>query len=367
MSKVSIIIPVYNAEKTIARCLDAILSQTYKDIEVICVNDGSKDNSFKILEEYSQKDSRIKVYNQENSGPARTRNFAISKASGDYLMFCDIDDWYESTMVEEMVAAIQGQDIDIAMCDANVIDLAEGKIQDSAYKKYIKIRLIGKHNITIKKLSKINVALWNKIFRMDLIKKYNITYPINYEHDDLIFFLKYMVFAKRYNGINRILYNYIVGNPESIMGKVFLKNNDNRKFDYIYAFSDLFNFLEKNPKANSKYKNYIIKIAFDYFNGYTCQLEEQYQEHAFQLFKDFVMKEAFFRFDKSWRVKNIKKANDYKEYCEYYSNKPNSLLQNIFSIKNAKDKTHKIITILGIKILLNNRIKKLKIEENVEL
>ena len=355
MSKVSIIIPVYNAENTITRCLDAILNQTYKDIEAICVNDGSKDNSFKILEEYSQKDSRIKVYNQENSGPAKTRNFAISKASGDYLMFCDIDDWYEPTMVEEMVAAIQGQDIDIAMCDANVIDLAEGELQNSAYKNYIKIRLIGKHNITIKKLSKINVVLWNKIFRMDLINKYNITYPTDYEHDDAIFFYKYITIAKKYNGINRILYNYVVGNPQSIMGKVYTKKNNKHKFDYIYAFSDLSHFLEKNPKANGKYKNYIIKRSFNYFNGYTDRLEEQDQEHAFQLFKDLVTKETFFLYDKSCRVKNLRKANDYKEYCKYYSNRPNSLLQNIFSVKNTKDKKQKIITIMGIKVKIRRK------------
>ena len=90
--KVSVIIPVYNAEKYLAECLDSIVCQTLSDIEIICVNDGSSDNSLSLLEAYSRKDNRFKIINQENSGPGVARNTGINVASGEYIFFVDSDD-----------------------------------------------------------------------------------------------------------------------------------------------------------------------------------------------------------------------------------------------------------------------------------
>ena len=191
MTKVSIIIPVYNAEKTLSKCLDAILNQTYGDFEVICVDDGSKDSSYEILKRYADNDERIKAYTQENHGPAFTRNFAISNACGDYLMFCDADDWYEPDMVKSMVETIEEQNTDIVMCDCNIYGFAEDTSQNSAIRKYHSLKIKGYCDFRIDYLSKLNGVLWNKIYRMDIIKTNNIQYPSKYEHDDTMFFLKY--------------------------------------------------------------------------------------------------------------------------------------------------------------------------------
>ena len=122
---ISIILPVYNCEKFLSRCLEALLIQTYSNIEVLCINDGSTDKSLQILEQYAQKDSRIKVFSQENSGPAKARNLGLAKARGDYLMFCDSDDWYEPQMCECMLKTIELENVDLVICKANV------KIQDN--------------------------------------------------------------------------------------------------------------------------------------------------------------------------------------------------------------------------------------------
>lgn len=105
MAKVSVIIPVYNVEKYLRECLDSVINQTLSDIEIICVNDGSTDNSLAILEEYAQKDTRIKIISKRNEGAGKARQAAIKKASGEYLAFLDGDDYYKSDFVEKMYAS----------------------------------------------------------------------------------------------------------------------------------------------------------------------------------------------------------------------------------------------------------------------
>lgn len=113
MSKVSIIIPVYNAEKFLKKCLDSIIEQTYENIEIICVNDGSKDGSLNILKEYQEKDFRIVVINKENAGVSEARNDGIKKSTGEYVMFADADDWLEKDAVEIMYNALQEKKVDV--------------------------------------------------------------------------------------------------------------------------------------------------------------------------------------------------------------------------------------------------------------
>ena len=113
MAKVSIIIPVYNTEKFLKRCLDSIINQTFKDIEIVCVNDGSKDNSLNILKEYHQKDNRILIINQENSGVSAARNAGVIKSSGEYIMFVDSDDWIELDTVESVYYIIEKSNVDV--------------------------------------------------------------------------------------------------------------------------------------------------------------------------------------------------------------------------------------------------------------
>lgn len=94
-TKFSVILPIFNTEKYLKACLDSIINQTYKNLEIICVDDGSTDGSLKILEEYSSKDSRIKIINQQNQGVSAARNVGIDNATGDYVSFVDPDDWVE--------------------------------------------------------------------------------------------------------------------------------------------------------------------------------------------------------------------------------------------------------------------------------
>ena len=113
MHKISIIIPVYNAEKFLNKCLDSLIEQTYKNIEIICVNDGSQDNSLKILKEYQEKDSRIIIIDKENEGVSEARNVGIRKSSGNYITFVDSDDWIELNTIELLYNTLLKEEVDV--------------------------------------------------------------------------------------------------------------------------------------------------------------------------------------------------------------------------------------------------------------
>ena len=127
--KVSVIIPVYNVEQYLNQCLDSVINQTLKDIEIICVDDGSTDNSFKMLEEYAQKDNRIKVIHQKNKGAAAARNEGLYIAQGKYLSFLDSDDFFEIDMLEQMYNCAEKYNTDIVVCKSKVI--SNGIIKDN--------------------------------------------------------------------------------------------------------------------------------------------------------------------------------------------------------------------------------------------
>jgi len=115
--KVSVIVPVYNVENYLKRCFDSILNQTFKDFEIIAVNDGSSDGSQKIIDKYAKKYSNFKGYKTKNGGVSRARNFGISKASGEYYCFIDSDDYIDSTMLEKMYNEITSKNLDVVVCD----------------------------------------------------------------------------------------------------------------------------------------------------------------------------------------------------------------------------------------------------------
>lgn len=118
MAKVSVIIPVYNVDKYLSKCLDSVIAQTCSDIEIICVNDGSTDNSAQILSEYSNRDSRIKMITKPNGGLFSARHVGMVSAAGEYLLFVDSDDWIEKTLVEKTLNKITETGADVVIFGA---------------------------------------------------------------------------------------------------------------------------------------------------------------------------------------------------------------------------------------------------------
>ena len=130
---VSVVVPVYNVEMYLKECLDSLINQTFKDIEIICVNDGSTDNSLNILNEYASKDERIKVFSKENSGPGPTRNFGIDNAQGEYLLFVDSDDWLDLDAIKILYETSKSQDLDLLIFLAEDYDDLQDKFYEEDY------------------------------------------------------------------------------------------------------------------------------------------------------------------------------------------------------------------------------------------
>jgi glycosyltransferase involved in cell wall biosynthesis len=170
--KVSIIVPVYNVEKYLRQCMDSIVDQSLKEIEIICVNDGSSDNSLQILEEYVQKDKRIKMINNRNVGAWAARNTGMEYATGEYIGFVDSDDFIDEKMYENLYINAKSNKSDIVMCPAYVF---EDNNPELNYQKpiYFSLEYFDKkfdnkvfdHTKTRNLIFKVNVTCWNKIYK----------------------------------------------------------------------------------------------------------------------------------------------------------------------------------------------------------
>ena len=246
MPKVSIIIPIYNNEKYLMESIDSVLNQTFQDFEIISINDGSTDNSLKILEEYAKKDSRIKIVTQENKGAGSARNEGLKLAKGEYLAFLDGDDFYNLDFLEKMLKKSIDTNSDIVICRANRFDTETGetsKINYSLKTNFLPEKDVFSYKDIPDKI--FNIAQnwnWNKVFKRDFIEKNNIKFQEIYRTNDLYFTCCALVLAKRISTIDECLVNYRIGMIENSQNTNILY-----PLDFYKAFSKLREFLvEKN-------------------------------------------------------------------------------------------------------------------------
>ena len=242
---ISVIVPIYNTEAYLEECLENLIHQTLKDIEILCIDDGSTDGSLQILERYACLDSRIKIFKQNNLGPGAARNIGLEQATGDYLMFCDSDDVYNLHACKEMHQAMINNSVDLVMCD---IDVVSNNIKDKRFEDesaYHTLYHKGTLRLTPWAKRKVPVPLWGKLFKMELIKKYCLSCPAIFRGDDTAFSWKYLSISKKAYGIDKKLYQYRL-RENSIMGKFFTLKETQQFFDYLPVFQNVINFLNKN-------------------------------------------------------------------------------------------------------------------------
>lgn len=225
MTKISVIMPVYNVEKYIGECLNSILTQTLEDIEVICVDDGSTDNSLEILNAYAAKDSRIIVINKKNEGSGIARNAGIKAAGGEYIHFVDSDDWlYNNKVYEEIYAKAKEDNLDILIFGGYSCYVSDkGKVYKSkgGYslktlpRKYLKGIFSAKD---IKKdIFTFPSTAWTKLYKREFLEKNQILFQeIRVGQDQLPFFHS-MITAERIEVLNKCFYCYRKNRPNSAM------------------------------------------------------------------------------------------------------------------------------------------------------
>lgn len=201
MPKLSVVIPVYNVEKYLSRCLDSVLKQTFTDMEIICVNDGSPDNSAKILSDYASRDSRIRIINQENQGLSAARNTGVAAARGKYIGFVDSDDWIDTDFYSTLINLAETHNADIAMAGTKFTsDFATEKTQ-SAH-EYITSNFIEK----LRRMP--NGAVWNKIFSLDLLRRHALEFPRGRYFEDNIVLTQAVLFSDKMVFTDSVFYYY---------------------------------------------------------------------------------------------------------------------------------------------------------------
>lgn len=257
MIKASIIVPVYNAEKYLDKCLNSIKQQTEPNFEAIIINDGSKDKSENIINQYL-KDSRFKLISQENHGIGYSRNKGIKASKGKYLVFIDSDDYIEKNFLENMLNKIEKDKLDIVICDY---------IEENEETKTIKkISIPSFSDTTIKKskelLVDINKSPWNKIYKKSFIK--DINFPENIKYEDTLFLCQALKDAK-IGKINKPLNHYVIHSKSET-------TTMNEKVFEILEIIDKIRYFYKKEKD---FKDVINKLTIQIITTYTIQ--QRYQ------------------------------------------------------------------------------------------
>lgn len=282
---ISVVVPVYNVEEYLEKCVNSIINQTYKNIEIILVDDGSKDNSGKMCDKLSQKDERIKVIHKKNGGLSDARNAGIKIANGDYIGFVDSDDYIEEDMFETLYKLIKENNSDISIVSFN--EIYNGKLigvkNSKKLEKFTKIEALKELLID----NKIQSYAWNKLFKRKLFT--NIEFPTNKNFEDIATTLLLFEKANKVVLLEEPKYNY-VRRDNSIVG---VKNYKTYK-DYLDVISEKYAYLDGKYEELDLWNayNFVINMIWVYTIIVTFDLDDVYKEFEkhFGLFKELIQK-----------------------------------------------------------------------------
>lgn len=250
MDLISIIIPVYNVESYLKECLESVINQSYKNLEIILVNDGSTDNSLKICESFANFDSRIKIINKTNGGLSDARNVGLKEASGKYISLIDSDDFVDNDYIEYMYRGLVDSDSDISCCQRQEVD-EKGRYKENNKNK--STYLIKDNFDCMQDFLKgngIDTVAWGKLYKLSLFD--NITYPLNKFHEDVYTTYKLVSLCNRIWVGGRRKYFYRIRTGSIIQSSFSIKH-----LDTIYANLERADFIRSRypellPLANSK-------------------------------------------------------------------------------------------------------------------
>lgn len=289
MVDISIIVPIYNSEKYLKKCIDSLINQTKKELEFILVNDGSSDNSEKIIKEYN--DERIKYFKNKNQGIGKTRNFGIEKATGKYIMFIDSDDYIDKNATKLMFDKAISNNLDMVICDYyNVIN---DKITEEKLISFKPTNLKENPNL----IYDINLSPWNKLYKRSLINDNNIKFEENLKYEDAPFICQALDKSKRIGKINKCLNYYVIHKNSETTTK------DKKVFDII----KIVDIIRIYFKDKDYIKETLDKLTVRILTNYNIQQRNQ---------KDKKIAMSFI--DKSFKYLQ-KEVPDYKDNKYYKS------------------------------------------------
>lgn len=305
---ISIIVPVYNVEKYLKKCVDSIVNQTYKNLEIILVDDGATDNSGKICDELVELDNRIKVYHKKNGGLSDARNYGVERATGDYIGFVDSDDYIDVEMYEKLYEAIKKENVDVAECNLKIV--YPEKTELFTDEKYYQICNKQEYLEEYLKIEKIFGSACVRLTKADIAKK--LKFPVGKLYEDTYYAYDLISIVDKYVIMDNPYYNYL------------MRENSITNAKFNPRIFDLIEIVEKFH--TNVYKNYpSLKEAAD------CRKMYAY----FSVLNSILLEEDF------------KNNSFYKQIIDYFKEEYMKLLRNKYITRNRK------LSILLIKFSIN--------------
>lgn len=267
---ISVIVPVYNVEAYLARCIDSILAQTFTDFELILVDDGSPDRCREICDEYAAKDSRIRVIHKENGGVSSARNLGIERATGYYVMFCDSDDVLPECTMEKLVDAARSFDGELVVGDFNniLIDVEKNTIRNtqSYCRTYSEIDVANVESLYSFWTQNNMLSAWGKLFIRNIIAQNDLLFNTDLiVMEDYAFVIDYLTFCKRICMIPDVVYHYISMASSSIMKR---RSRKDFIYDILYVSEKLEAYISSlSPNGSEAFQKLTIystiRLAYD--------------------------------------------------------------------------------------------------------
>jgi glycosyltransferase involved in cell wall biosynthesis len=340
MPKISVIIPVYNTAPYLRQCMDSVAAQTLRDIEIICVNDGSTDGSPDILEGYAERDTRITIISQEHGGAGNARNKGLKIAKGDYLSFLDSDDFFDPAMLEKMYEKSKALQTDVTICRSKSYDNETGNSRENNFElKGTSEKEIFSYK-DIEKFFEFSVPwTWNKLFNREFVRKLNLQFQEICFHNDHFFVFSALYNAKRITIVNVALANWRINRQNSLT-----TSHDKDPLCAYKALNAVKNSLEKSGVfLESEYAfrfNVFIIITLNYnlclfktVNGFKQLYTTLYDYIVCENKIDKTPKEYFyddFQYDEMKRIVSL-------PWDEYLLHTKNRLQKERDSLQGARD------------------------------
>ena len=322
--KVSVIVPVYNVERYLEKCLNSLVNQTLDDIEIIVVNDGTKDNSQKIIDKFTKKYKNVKGYIKENGGLSSARNYGLKYATGEYIGFVDSDDYVELDMYEKLYNKAKEKDFDVVACNINyvyenrVVEVSSNVTKDLFDKKDIKNSMLN-----------IYTTVWNKIYKKELFNK-GVFFKEKVWYEDVEFLYRLYPYINSIGTINEYLYNYLQRSG------AISKTYDDRVYNYIDNWNGIIEFYKKN-KLYDEYKDEIeycyVRFVFATFIKAAAHFpnKKMFDEAVYVAIKN--VDEMFPKYKKN---KYIRRKTSKSIYLKHF----NKFIANIVYYRNHNKKTY---------------------------
>ena len=313
MCSITIIIPVYNAGEYIKRTLESVLNQTFKDFEVICINDRSTDNSLELLEEFAKKDNRIIVINnKKNLGAALTRNVGIDMAKGEYIYFLDADDYIEEKYLECMLTKIKQENCDIIL-NMSIQSESNGAVSQFHHPSMPKINPNGEYLDKITTIHDAPCFIWARMYRKSLLNKYNLRFLDIHATDDVVFNAIVDMYVDKTFVFYGEKYHYTVNNT-SVTGVA--KSIDDRDLQHIKAHSMIYDYLKENNKLDDKLKLFRV---YPFMKVDTEEKFNFYKMFFEKIEYDFHKNESIYNDMEKYFAHSLLNSATYEEYLENYN------------------------------------------------